>query len=82
MRYYALYENNKLIAIGTGFGGVEISKEEYIKLMTVIREKIKLANQINDGAITSEDVPEEWREDVINLLKEIKTQYHDKSPLV
>lgn len=36
MRYYKIIENGYILAIGTGLDGVEISKEEYDTIMTVI----------------------------------------------
>lgn len=38
MRYYKQFnENNKLIAIGTGAGGIEISADEYREILSVIQ---------------------------------------------
>lgn len=38
MRYYKQFnENNKLIAIGTGAGGIEISADEYSEILSVIQ---------------------------------------------
>ena len=37
MRYYKLIEDGHLIAIGTGAGGIEITKEEYSSLLEHIR---------------------------------------------
>jgi hypothetical protein len=65
MRYYALYnENNKLVAIGTGYGGVEITKEEYDVLFTEIRIKADLVYKVYNGEATLEDVPMAWREEI------------------
>lgn len=36
-RYYKVTENKKLLLIGTGEGGEEITKEEYDKLLEEIR---------------------------------------------
>lgn len=65
MRYYAIYNNSgKLIAIGTGPGGVEITEAEYNRLLTEIREKAALVNQLYMGEITLDDVPTEWQEEI------------------
>lgn len=70
MRYYAQYENDKLIAIGTGLGGVEISKEEYDSLLAMIREKAELVNKLYHQEITIDDVPSEWQEEIQRRVDE------------
>ena len=70
MRYYAQYENDKLIAIGTGLGGVEISKDEYDSLLAMIREKARLVDEVYTGAITIADVPVEWQEEIQRRVDE------------
>ena len=71
MRYYAQYnENNTLIAIGTGLGGVEITESEYNTLLSEIREKAALVNQLYSGEITLSDVPEAWREEIQRRVDE------------
>ena len=71
MRYYAQYnESNILIAIGTGPGGVEITESEYNRLLTMIREKAALVDQLYAGEITIEAVPEEWREEIQRRVDE------------
>ena len=37
MRYYKLIDNEYIIAIGTGGGGMEITSAEYDEIMSVIR---------------------------------------------
>ena len=71
MRYYANYnDENKLIAIGTGPGGVEITKDEYDRLLTEIRQKAALVNQLYEGEITISDVPQEWQEEIQRRVDE------------
>lgn len=70
MRYYAQYSDNKLIAIGTGPGGVEITESEYNRLLAEIREKAALANQLYSGEITLADVPESWQEEIQRRVDE------------
>ena len=71
MRYYAQYnDNGKLIAIGTGNGGVEITEAEYNTLLAEIREKAALVEQLYNGAITIADVPEAWREEIQRRVNE------------
>ena len=68
VRYYAQYsEDSKLIAIGTGLGGTEITEAEYNVLLSEIREKAAL---VYSGEITIEDVPTEWREEIQRRVNE------------
>lgn len=65
MRYYAQYNDyGKLIAIGTGSGGTEITEAEYNALLSEIREKAALVNQLYSGEITIDDVPTDWQEEI------------------
>ena len=70
MRYYKLIENDTLIAIGTGYGGVEITEEEYNALLTEIREKAALVDSLYNGEITISDVPAEWQEEIQRRVEE------------
>lgn len=71
MRYYAQYsENNKLIAIGTGFGGTEITEAEYNALLEEIREKAALVDSLYVEEITLADVPAEWQEEIQRRVNE------------
>jgi hypothetical protein len=64
MKYYANYENGKLVAIGTGYGGTEITESEYNELLTTIREKAALVNRLYNEEITVGEVPMEWQEEI------------------
>lgn len=65
MRYYKIIEENgKLLAIGIGDDGEEITEAEYNGLMEEIRAKWDYLNKLANGEITAEDVPEKWREEV------------------
>ena len=70
MRYYVQYSDNKLISIGTGPGGTEITEAEYNRLLSEIREKAALVNKLYSGEITIEDVPEEWQEEIQRRVDE------------
>lgn len=71
MRYYAQYNNSgKLIAIGTGPGGTEITESEYNRLLVEIREKAALVDQLYTGAITINDVPTDWQEEIQRRVNE------------
>lgn len=71
MRYYAQYnESSSLIAIGTGYGGTEITEEEYNRLMTEICTKASYVDQLYNGEITISEVPEEWQEEIQQRVDE------------
>ena len=70
MRYYKTIENNTLLAIGTGPGGVEITEEEYNALLTEIRTKASLEDAKYNGEITIADVPAEWQEEIQRRVDE------------
>lgn len=71
MRYYAQYnEDNKLIAIGTGYGATEITKEQYDALLTEIRTKAELVDKLYSNEISLEDVPSEWQEEIQSRVNE------------
>lgn len=71
MRYYAQYnENNRLVAIGIGPGGVEITEEEYNRLRSEIRTKAELVDKLYNEEITISDVPTEWQEEIQQRVDE------------
>ena len=71
MRYYAQYnESGKLIAIGTGNGGTEITEAEYNALLSEIREKAVLVSKLYSGEITIDAVPVEWQEEIQRRVDE------------
>lgn len=71
MRYYAQYDDSgKLIAIGTGAGGVEITEEEYNLLLTEIRTKAELVDKLYKEEITLAEVPTEWQEEIQRRVDE------------
>lgn len=70
MRYYAQYNNNRLVAIGTGYGGTEITEDEYNRLLTEIRTKVELADKLYNEEITISDVPTELQEEIQRRVNE------------
>ena len=71
MRYYAQYDDTcKLIAIGTGPGGTEITESEYNTLLSEIREKAALVDKLYSGEITIDAVPTEWQEEIQRRVDE------------
>ena len=71
MRYYAQYnDNGKLLAIGTGYGGTEITEAEYNALLAEIREKADLVDKLYSGEITIDEVPADWQEEIQRRVDE------------
>ena len=71
MRYYAQYnDSGKLIIIGTGLGGAEITDAEYNRFLTEIREKATLVNKLYSGEITIDAVPTAWQEEIQRRVDE------------
>ena len=71
MRYYAQYnDNGKLLAIGTGYGGEEITEAEYNTLLSEIREKATLVDKLYSGEITIDEVPSDWQEETQRRVDE------------
>ena len=71
MRYFAQYnDSGKLIAIGTGYGGTEITEAEYNILLAEIREKAALVDKLYSGEITIDEVPVEWQEEIQRRVDE------------
>lgn len=71
MRYYAQYnESGTLIAIGTGPGGQEITKDEYDRLLTEIRQKAEYVNKLYAGEIELSDIPADWQEEIKRRVDE------------
>ncbi len=70
MKYFAQYSDDKLIAIGTGIGGTEISEAEYNTLLAEIREKAALVDKLYSGKITLNAVPAEWQDEIQRRVNE------------
>ena len=71
MRYYEQYnDSGKLLAIGTGAGGAEITEAEYNTLLSEIREKSALVDKLYSGEITIYDVPTDWQEEIQRRVDE------------
>ena len=71
MRYKACYDDSgKLLAIGTGAGGVEITEAEYNALLAEILEKAALVDKLYSGEITLDDVPADWQEEIQRRVNE------------
>ena len=71
MRYYKMTDaDGNLTAIGTGSGGTEITEAEYTALAAEITEKAKLVAALIAGTITAEEVPEDWREEIVRRAED------------
>lgn len=71
MRYFAQYNNSgKLLSIGTGQGGTEITKFVYNALFTEIREKAALVEKLYSSEIPIDDVPADWQEEIQRRVDE------------
>ena len=71
MRHYAKYnDTGKLIAIGTGNGGTEITEAEYNALLSEIHEKAAFVNKLYSGEITVDEVPADWQEEIQRRVDE------------
>ena len=70
MRYYKRVYNDIVIAIGTGYGGTEITEAEYNALLSEIREKAAFVNKLYGGEITIDEVPADWQEEIQRRVDE------------
>lgn len=76
MRYYVQYDDERLIVVGAVFSnveiieGVEVTEEEYNKLLTEMRTKSYFENMLYRGEITINDVPTEWQEEIQRRVDE------------
>ena len=71
MRYYAQYnDSGALLAIGTGYGGEEITEAEYNALLSEIREKTAMVDKLYGGEITIDEVPADWQEEIQRRVDE------------
>ena len=71
MRFFAQYnDSGKLIAIGTGAGGTEITEAEYNALLSEIREKAAFVNKLYSGEITIDVVPVDSQEEIQRRVDE------------
>ena len=70
MRFFKIIQNYSVTAIGTGPGGTEITEAEYNALLSEIREKAALVEQLYNSEITIADVPEAWREEIQRRVDE------------
>ena len=70
MRYNKRMNGGHILAIGTGYGGTEITEAEYNALLSEIREKADLVNKLYSGEITIDAVPVDWQEEIQRRVDE------------
>lgn len=71
VRYFARYnDSGALLAIGTGYGGTEITEAEYNAMLAEIREKASLVYKLYSGEITIDEVPADWQEEIQRRVDE------------
>ena len=63
--YKAVDTSGKLVSIGTGSGGIEITAEEYEELSSEIKEKAELVSDLFAGKISEGEIREDWREEIM-----------------
>lgn len=75
MRYYKMTDaDGNLTAIGTGSGSVEITEEEYAALAKEIEQKAALVDVLADGRISTEDIREDWREEIVRRAEALESR--------
>lgn len=71
MRYFSLHNgDHKLVGIGTGICGTEITEAEYNALLAEILKKAELVDKLYSGEITIDDVPTDWQEEIRRRVNE------------
>ena len=70
MRYNKRMNGDYILAIGTGYGGTEITEAEYNTLLSEIREKADLVNNLYSGEIAIDAVPIDWQEEIQRRVDE------------
>ena len=74
LRYYKVVDTSgKLISIGTGSGGIEITAEEYKELSSGIKKKAELVSDLSAGKISESEIREDWREEIMRRAQELNT---------
>lgn len=65
----------------TTTAGIEITEFEYNTLLSEIRKKAALVNQLHKGEITIDAVPAEWREEIQQQADKRLTEIDDDPEL-
>lgn len=68
--------SGKLISIGTGSDGIEITFEKYEELSSEIKKKADLVSNLSAGKISESEIREDWREEIIRRAEALSA--HDE----
>ena len=60
----------KLVSIGAGSDGIEITSEEYEKLSSEIKKKAELVSDLSAGKISEGEIREDWREEIVRRAED------------
>ena len=75
MRYYKVIDTSgKLVSIGTGSDGIEITFEEYEELSSEIKEKADLVSDLSAGEIAEAEIREDWREEIVRRAQALSVR--------
>lgn len=75
LRYYKVVDTSgKLISIGTGSDGIEITFEEYEELSSEIKEKAELVSDLSAGKISESEIREDWREEIVRRAQALNVR--------
>ena len=66
--------SGKLISIGTGSDGIEITFEEYEELSSEIKEKAELVSDLSAGKISESEIREDWREEIVRRAQALNVR--------
>lgn len=59
---------------------VEITSEEYENMLAECREKVNLVNQLYRGKIATDNIPEDWREEIQGSVDKIIASRGEYTP--
>lgn len=73
MRYYAKHDKNgAMISFGIGYGGIEVTEEEYNHLMDKYKRTHAAISAVYNEEMAIEDIDEDIRENVQKVVGEMK----------
>lgn len=74
MKFFAVYEGGELKEVGKLYGDFvtdfAITEAEYNTLLSEIRAKAQLVDDVYNGVKTLDDVPAEWRDEIQRRVTE------------
>lgn len=76
MRYFINYaDDGRVTEVGIGLDGIEITQSEYEEQAVIIDQKNELMNELYRGEITENDIPAEWRDEVVTQTEQLIAYY-------